>query len=183
MRVGVYGGSFNPPHFGHAWVASWLIWADRVDEVWLVPAFDHAFDKDLAPFELRVRCAEVLCAVLGPRVRVCGIEAELPAPSYTVHTLDALARRFSTSQLRLVIGADNLPGLGLWRDWDRIAACYAPIVVGRAGYPPVVGSPTFPGLSSTEVRRRLATGEPIDDLVFPEIAKILREEWPAVRGA
>lgn len=177
MRVAVYGGSFNPPHFGHAWVATWLRWADRADEVWLVPAFDHAFDKNLAPFSLRVRCCEAMAAAVGPALRVSTIEAELPAPSYTVRTLDTLSARHPEHRFQLVIGADNVPSLPLWREWPRIEATYAPIVVGREGYPPVPGAPMFPGLSSTEVRERLAAGEAVDHLVFPAVAKILREEW------
>ena len=58
MDVAVYGGSFNPPHIGHAMVAAWLLWTRRVEEVWLVPAFAHAFDKALRPFAARVEMVE-----------------------------------------------------------------------------------------------------------------------------
>ncbi len=51
--VAIYGGSFDPPHFGHAMVIAWLLWSGTASEVWLVPTFQHAFDKPLAPFELR----------------------------------------------------------------------------------------------------------------------------------
>ena len=93
MRVAIYGGSFNPPHVGHAMVASWIQWTNRADVVWLLPTFRHAFDKALAPWELRVRMAQALADTVGGGCRVEPVEAELPVPSYTVRTLEVLAAR------------------------------------------------------------------------------------------
>lgn len=174
MVVGVYGGSFNPPHVGHALVAGWLGWTGRVDRVWLVPAFRHAFAKPLAPWEVRLAACRALAAAVGPFVSVEPIEAELPTPSYTIHTLDALAARHPGHQLRLVVGADVRDQRQQWRDWDRIAAEYPPIVVGRAGYPPVEDAPTFPAVSSTEVRARMARGESVDAWVPAGVRAVWR---------
>ncbi|MCK6524966.1 nicotinate (nicotinamide) nucleotide adenylyltransferase [Myxococcota bacterium] len=165
MKIGVYGGSFNPPHVGHGMVAAWLLWTERVEEVWLLPAFAHAFDKELAPFDERVAWCEALAGELGPRVKVCAVEAELPPPSYTVNTLTTLAARHPEHEFRLVLGADNLSTLHLWRRWDELAARFSPIFVGRVGYPEIEGAVSFPAVSSTEIRARLAAGEPIDHLV------------------
>lgn len=169
MRVAIYGGSFNPPHVGHAMVAAWLVWTEQVDEVWLVPTFHHAFDKPLAPFERRLSACAALAGLIGPRVKVEAIEATLPAPSFTVQTLDALAARHPGVELRLVVGADVVPQLPMWRAWDQIADRYHPIVVGRAGFGPGDRGPSFPAVSSTEIRRRLAAGERVDDLVPPVV--------------
>lgn len=165
MRVAVYGGSFNPPHVGHAMVASWLLWTARADEVWLLPAFDHPFQKDLAPWEARLALCEALAGELGPRVRVCDVESRLPVPSFTLHTLRHLRGAHPGAALRLVVGADNLPDLPKWKGWDDIAAEFDPIVVGRQGWPVPEGTVAFPEVSSTEVRRRVAAGEPVDHLV------------------
>lgn len=174
MRVGVYGGSFHPPHVGHAMVASWLLWTRRVDAVWLVPAYHHAFDKPLRAFADRVEAAEALAGLLGPAVRVETIEADLPTPSFTVQTLAALSARHPSARLRLVIGADVLPQTPSWRDWARIEAEHAPIVVGREGHPPVPGAPTFPDISSTDIRARLRRGEPVDHLVPAPVLDVIR---------
>ncbi|HMV67690.1 MAG TPA: nicotinate-nicotinamide nucleotide adenylyltransferase [Myxococcota bacterium] len=173
MRIGVYGGSFHPPHVGHGLVAAWLGWTRRVDEVWLVPVGGHAFGKELAPFADRVRWCEALAAEVGPWVRVSAIEGQLPVPSYTVQTLDALAARHPEHGFQLVIGADILPDVPRWRDWGRIERAYPPIVVGRGGYPDVPGSPTFPAVSSTAIRAALARGEPVDHLVPAAVRALL----------
>lgn len=182
MRVGVFGGSFNPPHVGHAMVVAWLGWTRRVDEVWLVPAFHHAFDKPLAPWAVRLRAAEALARTVGPRVRVVPIEAELPRPSYTVVTLRALAARHPEAVLRLVVGADVAAQSGMWRAWDAIEREFSPIVVGRGGYPPVPDTPVFPEVSSTEVRRRLVAREPVDALVPGAVLDALEGVDPSVWG-
>lgn len=173
MRVAVYGGSFNPPHVGHAMVAAWTLWTARADEVWLLPAYRHAFEKLLAPWEARVEMAEALARTVGPRVRVETIEAELPVPSYTVHTLDTLAARHPEHIFHLVVGADILPQLPLWKEAARLQARYPLIVVGRQGYADVPDAPAFPDVSSTVIRERLARSEPVDHLVPAAVAGLI----------
>ncbi|MCA9572020.1 MAG: nicotinate-nicotinamide nucleotide adenylyltransferase, partial [Myxococcales bacterium] len=109
MRVAVYGGSFDPPHVGHAMVCGWLLWTDRVDAVWVTPTRAHPFGKDSAPFDARVAWCRALAQSVGPGVEVCTLEQTLPAPSYTVHTLDALAARHPEHSFQWVLGADLLP--------------------------------------------------------------------------
>jgi len=174
VRVAVYGGSFDPPHVGHALVAGWLLWTRRVDRVWLVPAFSHAFDKELAPFERRVALCEALAADVDARIEVRAIERDLPTPSFTLNTLRALAQRHPRHRLRLVVGADVLEQLDHWHRWDRIEADFEPIVVGRQGWPAVPGAPLFPGVSSSEIRGLLARSEPVDHLVTASVAELLR---------
>lgn len=173
MRIGVYGGSFNPPHIGHAMVTAWLRWADLVDEVWMVPTYDHAFGKQLARFDLRMQLCEAMARMVGPWVRVCPIEAELPAPSYTIDTLTMLAARNPDDRFRLVVGADVLPETPRWKRWNAIEAQFDPIVVGRLGHGSVEGRPSFPEISSTEIRARLAAGEDVSHLVPAPVLALL----------
>jgi nicotinate-nucleotide adenylyltransferase len=178
--VAVYGGSFNPPHVVHAMVAGWLLWTQRAEQVWLVPVFRHAFeglqDKTLAPFERRVRWCEAMADDIDRRlVSVNRIEAHLPTPSFTIDTLRALRARNPEHQFRLVGGSDVLPQTPQWKAWDDIVREFEPIVVGRAHHPPVVDSIQFPDVSSTEIRRRLSGGEPIDHLVTARVGALLAE--------
>lgn len=174
MNIAIYGGSFNPPHLGHAMVAATVLWTGRADQVWLLPALSHAFAKALAPFEDRVRACQALADTVDPdRVRVCTVERDLPVPSYTIHTLDHLSAAHPTFRFSLVVGADTLPDTPKWKDWDRISAEYAPVVIGRAGYPSPDGAPVIPNISSTEVRRRLARGESVEALVPARVRGVL----------
>ncbi len=175
MEIAVYGGSFNPPHVGHAMVAAWLRWTGLAEQVWLVPAFNHAFEKHLAPFPLRMEACRRMAVSLGDWAKVDGIEEVLPGPSYTIRTLDSLAQRNPGLRLRWVVGSDALPTLHLWREWDRIVQDYPPIIVGRVGYAEVEGAPTFPDVSSTEVRRRLAEGRSVQHLLLREVRELVEE--------
>lgn len=182
MRIAVYGGSFNPPHVAHAMVAAWLLWTDQVDEVWLVPVYQHAFEpwhgKTLAPFDRRLRWCEAMAGDVDARVRVSRVERTLPTPSFTVQTLRALQEAHPEHAFRLVVGADVLPTLPKWRDWEAIAARFQPIVVGRLGYEAPEGAVVFPDVSSTLIRERLARGEPVDQLLTRSVAALLREDSP-----
>ena len=174
MQVAVYGGSFDPPHLGHAMVAGWLLWTGKVDRVLLVPAFAHAFDKRSAPFAGRLALCHAMAAdVDAARVVVVDIEARLPTPSYTLHTLRALAAEHPDLRLRLVVGADVLEQTDHWHAWSTIQDEFEPIVVGRVGWPPVPGAPSFPGVSSTDIRQRIAAGQPVDHLVTAGVAALL----------
>ncbi|MEN9785235.1 MAG: hypothetical protein RLZZ299_499 [Pseudomonadota bacterium] len=174
MRVGIYGGSFNPPHVGHAMVASWLRWTDRVDAVWLLPTWQHAFGKDLAPWDDRLALCEALAAQLGAWARVEPIEAERGGVSYTVDTLSTLAARHPEHAFRLVVGADVRAQAHAWKDWATIESRWTPIVVGRAGFPAVPDAPTFPEIASTGIRASLSAGSDVSHLVPSDVLARIR---------
>ncbi|TNE92001.1 MAG: nicotinate (nicotinamide) nucleotide adenylyltransferase [Deltaproteobacteria bacterium] len=179
MRIAIYGGSFNPPHVGHAMVASWVLWTGRADQVWWMPSFSHPFDKALPPFERRLELVESLTRALGGGHRVTAVEAELEPPTYTVDALDWLREEYPEHRFSLVIGADNLPKLDKWKEAERLQASYELVVVGRDGYDNPAGCVIFPGVSSTEVRTRLAAGEPVDHLVPAPILEAVRASYSA----
>jgi nicotinate-nucleotide adenylyltransferase len=171
--IAVYGGSFQPPHVGHAMVAAWLRWTGLADEVWLVPVGAHAFGKALWPFAERVALCQAMADDVGAFVRVCEVEGELEGVSYTVRTLDALAARWPDDRFRWVMGADQWAVRASWHAWDRLEASYAPIVVGRAGFGDVADAPTFPDVRSTALRERLARGEDLGGWVTSSVARRL----------
>lgn len=175
-RVLLYGGSFDPPHLGHVMAATWALALEHFDEVRLVPAFGHPFGKRLTPFSLRCSMASAAVAHLGPRVRVEPIEGELPAPSYTIDTVSALAEREPDVAWTLMMGADAWADRRKWKAWDALAARASTVVVGRAGEPDpdgVSAETKLPDVSSTEVRRRVAAGEPFDALVPAAVAAMI----------
>lgn len=166
MRIALYGGSFNPPHVGHLLVVSYVLATADVDEVWMMPAFQHPFGKPLAPFVERVAMCYRLAAMFKGGVSVTSVESELAAGGRTINTLEHLIRRQPNHSFRLVIGSDILDEAPKWKAFDRIRQIAPPIVVARGGHPhPEATGPQMPEVSSTEVRRRLALGEGAEALV------------------
>ena len=186
MRIAVYGGSFNPPHKSHAMVASWIVSSGKADRVWLVPVYEHAFEgvhqKSLAPFEMRLSWCRSMADDLGDFIEVSDVESRLSAPSYTVDTLQYFAEAYPEHEFHLVIGADILSQTSGWKSWDVIVSAFTPIIVGRAGYDVRHALsddvPTFPAVSSTEIRARLSEGTSVDDLVPPSVARDLARANP-----
>lgn len=180
-KIAIFGGSFDPPHSGHAMIVAWLLWTKQADQVWLVPAYKHAFGKKSSPFDDRVLWCQAL-ATLFPvgQVLVSTIEETLPSPSYTLHTLDTLQKNNPDYQFRLVVGADVLKETSRWFHWDEIVARFNPLYVSRAGYEPIPGSPVWPDISSTRIRTLLATeGKTAVTHLVPDVVLQLFPEDPA----
>lgn len=159
-RVGVFGGSFDPPHIGHAMAISWLLWTKQVDHIILVPAYRHAFGKASSPWEQRFNWCMALSNLFPwGSIRVSPIEATLPVPSFTIHTLEALKAKYPTADLHLIVGTDIKRDTPKWHQWERIERDFAPIWVNRGGYETIPGCPEFPSVSSTLVRDLLSQGD------------------------
>jgi len=181
--VAVYGGSFNPPHVVHAMIASWLVWTGKASAVWLVPVFQHPFEgkqsKKLASYARRTAWCEWLAQALGPWAQTCSIEAELPPPSYSWTTLQALAARYPNYEFRLVVGSDVLSQVASWHRWADICREHAPIVVGREGQAaPESSTFAFPDVSSTTIRRKLRKKEDVDALLLASVLADIRANFP-----
>ncbi|MCG5055624.1 MAG: nicotinate (nicotinamide) nucleotide adenylyltransferase [Myxococcales bacterium] len=173
MHVALFGGSFNPPHVGHQLAALYVLETAPVDGLWLVPCFQHAFDKALERFEYRVKMCERMAAALGPRVRVETIEGQRGGVSRTLDTVKALRVAYPGVRFSLMIGADLRHERSTWYGADELATLVNFIVVGRAGADPDAAV-QMPAVSSTEVRERLAQGKPVDAQVPRAVLDVIR---------
>lgn len=127
MRIGLLGGSFDPPHEGHRRVSLVALKTLRLDQIWWLVSPHNPLKPDTPSEELieRIRAAEIVAD--HPRIRVTGIEAEL-GTSYTADTLRRLLPRLAGAEIVWMMGADNLASFHRWRDWPAIAAS-VPIAV------------------------------------------------------
>lgn len=132
MKIGIYGGSFNPVHFGHTGLAQWVVRHCDIDEVWLMVSPANPLKSPDILADERERIAGVERAINGMSgLRVCDIELHLPRPSYTVDTLRALSSRYPEHTFTLIIGEDNLGILPRWREWEYIVSHYPILVYPR----------------------------------------------------
>lgn len=179
-RVGLFGGSFNPPHVAHQLVALYVLETQPIDELWFVPVFTHVFGKALAAFEHRVALCELAAAPLGTRVRVVRTEEELARRNGFVgsRTLDLVEHVVGLGVApRLVVGADILGETASWHRWDAVVAAAPLIVVGRGGHAVPAGSSetgvAMPQISSTRVRALLAQAHAGSDDAAAELRGLL----------
>jgi len=159
VDIALLGGSFNPPHVGHL-LAAHYVWATQaLDEVWLMPSFQHPFRKSLVGFEHRAAMCELLCRDTSGWLKTSRVEQELGGSGRTVDTLAFLQARHPQHRYTLVIGSDILKDLPSWKDFDRIEQMARVLVLYRAGYPaPRAVGPPLAEVSSTEVRELLQQG-------------------------
>lgn len=206
MSLGVLGGTFNPVHRAHLRLAAVARERLGLERVILVPAGDPPLKSSgiasaahrLAMLELAVDDVE--------RLEISTIEIEREGKSYTVHTLEALRAAYPDRRLWFVLGADALAQLDLWYQRDRLLELASFAVAQRPGSArelaelvperlaeafakpapdrwvhasgqELVVLPFDPlDVSATEVRRRVARGEPIDDLVPGPVARYIAEQ-------
>ncbi|MBX3260171.1 MAG: nicotinate (nicotinamide) nucleotide adenylyltransferase [Labilithrix sp.] len=174
--VGVFGGSFNPPHLSHVLALAVVLARFDVERILVVPTFQHPFAKSLAPYDDRVAMCELAMGWL-PRVEVSRVEEELGGESRTLRTIEHLRARHPDKPLRFILGADIMMESSKWHAFDRVAALAPPIVLGRVGVDyPNAPAPVLPDISSTEVRARLARGDlaGLDELVPPAVIDYAR---------
>jgi nicotinate-nucleotide adenylyltransferase len=136
MRVGVFGGTFDPVHFGHLILAEQAREQARLDEIWFVPAArpPHKPEGELTRFDQR---SEMLSLAIAGNAafRVLELENERPGPSYTVDTLTELRHREPAADLWLLIGSDTLNDLRSWYEKQRLPGLASLLVMVRPSHP------------------------------------------------
>ncbi len=147
--VALFGGSFNPPHVCHTLATLWILQTQPVDEVWWIPTFEHAFDKELVDFEDRFRMCELATDDLE-RVRIHDIERALGGESRTIDTVRALRRQHRNTDFWLVVGTDILDEVCRWKNWEGLLELVHLIIIGRQGYEGKSTDATSGALSITD---------------------------------
>jgi nicotinate-nucleotide adenylyltransferase len=144
VDVGLFGGSFNPPHLAHLIVAETIREQFDLEEVWWMPAHTppHKTDAAIAPPAHRLEMTRRATAS-NPTFRVCDEEIERGGASYTVETLRALSERHPDARFSLLLGGDSLAGFPSWRAPDEIARRARLLVYRRPGEsdPPALPAP------------------------------------------
>lgn len=136
MRIGVYGGTFDPVHFGHLLLAETCREQCALDEVWFIPAAQSPHKQHKVSSSPRQRIEMLRFAVSGhPQFRISKIELERPAPSYTVDTLRQLTLEDPSREIFLLMGADSLDDLPTWRDPLDILQLAHVVAVSRGRTP------------------------------------------------
>ena len=134
MKIGIYGGSFNPVHFGHVGLAKWVIENTDLDELWLLVSPNNPLKsaKILAPEQQRLEGVRQAIKDI-PGLVASDFEFSLPRPSYTANTLRELQRAYPEHEFTLIIGEDNIAIFDQWREYEYIASNFRVFVYPRKG--------------------------------------------------
>ena len=192
MKLGVFGGTFDPVHVGHLVVAEQAQDQLALDEVVFVPAGQPWLKAGTHVSEGHHRLAMVERAIAGnPRFRASDIELRRPGPTYTVDTLEALTKNGGSRELYLIVGADALAEMHRWQAPSRVLELASLAIVHRPGAREIdaVGlDRMLPGawrrasvvnaslieVSGTDIRRRVSERKPITYLVPEGVQEYIR---------
>ena len=184
MKLGLFGGSFDPVHLGHLLVAQAAMEELALARLFFIPAAQSPFKPERKPAPAPVRTQLLRLALAGKtNYEIDEQEIRRGGISYTVETLRDYARRLPHAELFYLIGADNAPKLNEWREANALAKLAEFVAIPRPGglaanFPPPFRGRTlkgFPlGVSSSEIRTRAKAGLPIDQFVPPAVAEAIR---------
>lgn len=197
-RIGIYGGSFNPPHLGHIFAARKARQLLGLDKILLIPAAipPHKAVAEGSP-DGETRFALTQLAIAGETgMEVSRIELDRPGPSYTVDTLRELRESYPQDELYLLMGTDMFLSIFQWREPEAIAALAVPVCMARVradaalsaqllaqqekmeavfGVRPIVLQNDCLEISSTEARRLLFFGI-ADEVLHPDVLAMIERE-------
>ncbi len=186
MKTGILGGSFNPPHLGHLFIAQSVYQEFDLDEVLLLPLGTPPHKTHIAPREAR----EIMCRMLAKAadgLQVCTIELERQGYTYTVDTLRQMRQQYPGHSFYYIIGTDTLFQLEHWRDYRQVFKYTEFICVPRPGddrakvedkirqfrreYQKeiLLSTAVGPNISSTGVREAICQNKSTDGMLLPEI--------------
>ena len=188
MRLGVFGGAFDPPHLAHRALIEAALDQLQLDQLHVVPT-GHAWHKSrrLSDASHRLAMAQLAFSDL-PGVVVDAREIARTGPSYSVDTLRELQREFPAAERLLIIGQDQAQALQSWHEWEQVVALAIICVAARpdaAGQEPQIAPPAglrlrleqlrlpMSAASATEIRQRVQTGQGIVPLVGEAVARYI----------
>ncbi len=193
MKLGVFGGTFDPVHNGHLAIAEEVRTQVALDEVWFVPTGKPWMKAGrlITPWEQRLQMVEL--AIAGkPHFKVTNLEAFRPGPSYTIDTITELRARFKDAGLFFIMGWDSLQSLPLWKEAARLITLCRLVAVPRPGITPpdlkelekalpgikkaviMLDKPNL-DISATQIRAKVARGESITSLVPLKVADFIKQ--------
>jgi nicotinate-nucleotide adenylyltransferase len=183
-RIGIFGGTFDPPHRGHIAIAEKAMKQFLLNKIYFVPAYlpPHKLNRNFVTAKQRLSMARL--AVKGHKnFRVSTVELERRGISYTIDTLKAFRHRFPDADLVLIIGADNLEQFQLWKSPQKILQLAALAVYKRRGYNRSLKNKDIPfqpikgrlyRISSTEVRKKLGNKSSVSKLLPEPIERYIK---------
>ncbi|OIJ22101.1 nicotinic acid mononucleotide adenylyltransferase [Anaerobacillus alkalidiazotrophicus] len=184
-RIGIIGGTFDPPHFGHLLIAEQALEECELDEVWFMPTRipPHKQGSNLCTDEERIEMVE-RAIESNPSFRLMLVEFERQGPSYTIDTIKELRSRYKDHSFYFIIGGDMIEYLPKWKDIDELLLMVTFVGVKRPGHPCksiysndviLLEAPQLE-ISSTEIRERLFNGRSVRYLLPDSVICYIKEQ-------
>jgi nicotinate-nucleotide adenylyltransferase len=194
MDIAILGGSFDPPHKGHTAIAKSLLKLDYADQIWIVPCYQHPFNKNLSASNTRLEMTKLL---ENDSIKVYDYEIKNKKISYTIDTLKFFSKKYPKDKFSLVIGTDQIKDFTKWKEWREIISNFKLFIIPRIGFKNaknelakikkqvtitenifLIDKEKFPpiNVSSTLIRKKIKDNKSISHLVPKKIEEYIMEK-------
>ncbi|KMK75924.1 nicotinate-nucleotide adenylyltransferase [Alkalihalobacillus pseudalcaliphilus] len=184
-RIGLFGGSFDPPHIGHMLTAVQVMESCELDEVWFIPVHTapHKYKKSMSSNVERLKMLEESTA-FHEKFFISTVELERKGVSYTIDTVMHLKEKYDNTQFYFIVGGDMLATLHTWKGIEQLYSNVTFIAVERPGvsmerlpHETIIQIETKQlDISSTMIRERVKLGKSISYMVVPEVEAFIRKK-------
>jgi nicotinate-nucleotide adenylyltransferase len=164
MRIGIFGGTFDPPHNGHINAAKKAKSDLKLDRLLVMPAFMSPFktEKEMTPAPLRL----MMChTAFGGFAEVSDYEINKPEVNFTINTVYYIKKQWPSADIYLIAGSDIRECFDDWKDSDKLKKLTSLYIIPRELVP----------VSSTEIREKISNNEDVTELLSPDVLKIIRK--------
>lgn len=184
MRIGIYGGSFDPPHKGHRNIAEYVIKKLELDKLLIVPVGTASHGKNnLVSGKERKKMCELTFGDIE-RAEISSVEIDMEGVSYTFETLETLIEKYGREHEYFeIIGEDSAAYFDKWKEYEKILNLSTVVVLKRKGYKSVVNSPKmimvdnpYFDVSSTEIKEKIKNKKNVSDLITEETERFIKEK-------
>ncbi|MFK9091384.1 nicotinate-nucleotide adenylyltransferase [Bacillus salipaludis] len=182
-KVGILGGTFDPPHYGHLLIANEVHSALQLDEIWFMPNNEPPHKKKPESVKDKDRLKMLTLAIAGnPAFAIQPIELERVGPSYTVDTMRMLNSEYSDHQFFFIIGADMIEYLPKWHKIDELVNLVQFVGVDRptynrqTDYPVLYVDVPAMDVSSSMIRDRMKSGKTVQYLLPDQVIEYIEEK-------
>jgi len=185
-RIGLFFGSFNPPHIGHMAIANYIVLYGNIDELWFVVSPQNPLKEKKILVHSRTRLEMVRRAIGGYQfMRASDIEFNLPTPNFTINTLIHIEKKYPDYDFCLIMGMDNIQTFNKWKSWEIILEQNKILVYPRPGFDgkPYINHPNVElveaplmEISSSFIRQAIKEGKDIRYFLPEPVAQMIYQE-------
>jgi len=184
MKLGIIGGAFDPVHYGHLTLGSNVMKKLFLDEVWLMPCYNHVFGKNIESFYHRYRMIELaLDDINESRMKASNYEGRRGGASYTIDTVKGLLKENPNFEIYWIVGSDIIETLNKWKEPNELVKIAKLVIAPRSGKAPsyfpensiFLKDSRTQDFSSTEIKKLLKEGKSIEGFTTKSVIGYIKE--------
>ncbi len=180
MKIGIFGGTFDPPHLSHILACHYVLETTEIEKIFVIPCYLHPFGKVCVSFEHRLKMCQLAMHRLKPAVEVLDIEGKRDGISYTIDTVRELKSQYPQDEFTLIAGSDILEETHKWKDFAELQKLVKILILPRITVDTRSEINTtakffLPDISSTIVRNKLRNGESVDEFISRSVLAYIKQ--------